>query len=150
MSQRIHVQDDLFFLTIQIKALRDGFSLEIDAEIFLEKSIDDILFIDKALLKLYEFLDTNPHLIERPEYLRSLLQLEKQYSDFLSGSLNRDFAFSDQLEPYRVKLSAVWDEHRRLFSTIQGMLSLTGSDEFSQADVVSHDELSGLLTEDSE
>lgn len=145
MSQRIHVQDDLFFITLMVKTLRDGFSLEIDSEIFLEKTIDDIVFIDKALLKLHEFLDQNTHLIERKEYLRSLLQIDKQFGDLLSGVLNRDFGFSEALEEYRTKLSAIWDEHRHLFTAIQSMLSLTGADEFGQTDIVSHDELSGLL-----
>jgi uncharacterized protein YqgQ len=148
MSQRIHVQDDLFFITLMVKTLRDGFSLEIDGEIFLEKTVDDIAFIDKALSKLYGFLDQNTHLIERKEYLRSLLQIDKQFGDLLSGVLNRDFSFSDALDDYRTKISATWDEHRRLFSTIQSMLSLSGSDEFGQTDIVSHDELSGLLGEE--
>jgi hypothetical protein len=133
-----------------IKTLRDGFSLEIDADIFMEKTVDDILFIDKALAKLYEFLEKNPHLIERQEYLRSLFQIVKQYSDFLSGILNRDYPFATELEAYRTKISAIWDEHRLLFSNIQGLLALSSSDEFSQSDIVSHDELSGLLNEEGQ
>jgi len=148
MSQRIHVQDDLFFITLMVKTLRDGFSLEIDSEIFLDTVVDDIVFIDKALLKLNEFLDQNTHLIERKEYLRSLLQIDKQFADLLSGVLNRDFGFSEALEEYRSKISAIWDAHRRLFSAIQSTLSLAGADEFGQTDIVSHDELSGLLGEE--
>ncbi len=148
MSQRIHVQDDLFFITLMVKTLKDGFSLEIDADIFLDKAIEDIAFIDKALSKLFLFLEENTHLIERKEYLRSLLQIDKQFADLLSGVLNRDYSFSEALEDYRNKISATWDEHRRLFSSIQSMLSLAGSDEFGQTDIVSHDELSGLLGEE--
>lgn len=146
MSQRIHVQDDLFFINLMVKTLRDGFSLEIDGDIFLDKAVDDIVFIDKALAKLFDFLEQNTHLIERKEYLRSLLQIDKQYADLLSGILNRDYSFSEAMEDYRTKISGIWDEHRRLFSSIQSMLSLT--DEFGQTDIVSHDELSGLLNED--
>lgn len=146
MPMRIHVQDDLFFLTIMLRTLKDGMSLDIDAEIFLEKVVDDISFLDGAIRGIHGFISENTRLIDRQDYLHSLLVLENQFGEFLSGILNRDYALCGELDAYRLKINAIWDSHRTSGAAIREELSM-GSDEGNQTDVVSRDELSGLLGE---
>lgn len=78
MAQKIHYQDDLFFLTLTIKTLRDGLNLDIDAHLFLEKTVQDLVFIGTALDSLFSSLRDNERLIDRQEYLRELENVQRE------------------------------------------------------------------------
>jgi hypothetical protein len=150
MSQRIHVQDDLFFLAISLKTIQDGFNLDLDSDLFMDKIAEDIGFLHASNEQIYRFLLDNPRLIARKEYLNGLLQNVMGFSEFMAGVLGKDYSLSAAFEPYWPKFQAYWDREREMISQIQEILSVHLNSDSSQTDIVSHDELSGLLEPNAE
>jgi hypothetical protein len=150
MAQRVHVQDDLFFLAISLKTIQDGFNLDLDSEYFQQKLAADLGFIHSAHEGIYDFLQENPRLINRQEYLAALLDNISTYSAFLSGVMNKDFPLSACFESSFPQFKVYWDRDREIISEIQAALSLSAASDQGQSDLVSRDELSGLLGPDDE
>jgi len=149
MSQKIHYQDNIFFITILLKTLKDGLSLDIDSDFFLDKVLEDLDFIDSAIYRLTKELLSNERLIDRAEYLRETFGAEKQFSQLLSLLLNGEIAFSKEMTSFMNRLSDLQDKHRALQQEIMESLHSGILDERDDVDVVSQDELSELLREES-
>jgi hypothetical protein len=94
MNKRINFEDDIFLLMIRIRMIRDIITLDADPELFLEKTLDDIYFIDQTLKTLLGELGRNHHLIEREELLEQLCDAEVQFSQVLEFLCDHDGNFS--------------------------------------------------------
>jgi len=77
MKQKIHYENDIFYLKSYIRILSDALKLNIDSFIFAEKTIEDINFIESIIQKLYASLEENPHLLRRTDHLLSILEVKK-------------------------------------------------------------------------
>jgi hypothetical protein len=92
MNKRINFEDNIFILNGQIRMIRNLLILDTDPDLFLEKTIEDIEFIDKTLEALLENLSENKRLLERDAEFDNLADLEWQFtrilSDFLDSSGN--------------------------------------------------------------
>lgn len=92
MNKRINFEDNIFILNGRIRMIRDLLVLDTDPDLFLEKTIEDIDFIDKTLEALLENLSENKRLLERDVEFDNLSDLEWQFtqvlSDFLDSSGN--------------------------------------------------------------
>jgi hypothetical protein len=92
MNKRINFEDNIFILNGQIRMIRDLLILDTDPDLFLEKTIGDIDFIDKTLEALLGNLIENKRLLERDAEFDNLADLEWQFtqvlSDFLDSSGN--------------------------------------------------------------
>ncbi len=143
----MNYEDNLFFLNVLIKTLKDGMSLDIDKEYFLDKMVEDIFFIDRTLEKIHVSLKENPLLIKRPEYMRQLLRSKKAFASFLQDIVEGKFEFSAHLEPVFQDLHASRAEHLKEISEIQAQLQKAGTISDDQ-DIVSEEELKFLLEED--
>jgi hypothetical protein len=151
MAQKTHYDDNLFYLNAQIKTIKNGISLEIDREFFLEKTVDDLFFLDSVLVKLYALIKENVYLIKRPEHLRSIQRSKKMYVELIETIQEKKSSFADGLEPYFPKLALSREEHLRDIEAIQDMLTArsyaSAKDSF---DVISEEELKFLFTSDKE
>jgi hypothetical protein len=94
MNKRINFEDDIFLLMIRIRMIRDIITLDADPELFLEKTLDDICFIDQTLKTLLGELERNHHLIERDELLEQLSNTEGQFSQVLKDLNDHEGNFS--------------------------------------------------------
>jgi hypothetical protein len=65
MTTKIHYDDNIFYLDSMVKTVKSGLSLDIDPEYFIDKVIEDILFLDSALLRTFASLKANFYLIKR-------------------------------------------------------------------------------------
>jgi len=148
MSMKVHYEDNLFYLTTLIKNLKTGLTLDIDPEYFIDKIIEDILFVDSSLVKSFNSLKANPHLIKRKEYLRALLRTKKVFIDFLEETVNGKLAFSSNLEPFFPKFRFSLTEHIQDSSEIHALLEQPSAIEEPDGDVISPAEYQFLLEED--
>jgi hypothetical protein len=149
MTARVNYDDNIFFVQTMIKTLRSGLALDIDPELFKDKALEDIFFIDSTLMKILSQLRENPNLIRRSEYLKSLLRAENAFLDFLGDILASERPLAESLSPYSHKVRACRSSHQSTLSDVQNMLHRPeqGSPE---EDVVSQEELGFLLEEDEE
>ena len=65
MNERFNYDDNIFFLNSIIKTLDNGFFLDIDANYFTDKIVEDLFFIDRCIRKILESLNKNQLMIRR-------------------------------------------------------------------------------------
>jgi hypothetical protein len=147
LAQMIHYQDDAFALRLAIKTLKDSFLLDIDPEIFIDKAVDDILFVDRSLRDLISSLNANDRLIDREERFRDLFSTERVYVDFIDSVIAQRPPFSLHLAPFKEKLKESLDYHRNSMKDLGEALDSYLPNQERSADLVSQDEMNELLRE---
>jgi len=88
MEKQDNYRDNLYLLLSRIKLIRDTLTLDMDPQVFLEKTMDDIEFIHQILKNMLEKLRENTQLIDREELFSHFSELEWQFSRVLSEILN--------------------------------------------------------------
>jgi hypothetical protein len=83
MNKHINLQDNIFILNSRLRILRDTLILDADPSLFLEKTLDDINFMDHALDILLGQIRNNNRIFERNEVLDYLGDLEWEFSQVL-------------------------------------------------------------------
>ena len=142
----IHYQDDLFSLSVLIKALDLLLSTETDPEYFAGRVEGDISFLNKSLKSFGALLEQNTLLVERPEYLTLLERTAKAFVgtlDRLAGSgypRAQTFIGDGQL------VASASAEQRVLLAHLTELLRSALAGE-AETDLVSQDEMSELLKE---
>ena len=144
MNKRINFEDSIFMLIMRIHMLRDSILLDADPELFLEKTLDDIYFVDSTLKILLEYLQENSRLIEREELLEHLSEAEWQFSQALSELLNHSGNISIQeIPPEKEKITAIRKNSLERRKTVENLNSSFNS--LPSSPIVSSDEITELL-----
>lgn len=145
MKQKIHYENDIFYLKTYIRILSDALKLNIDSFIFAEKTLEDINFIENIIQKLYTSLQENPHLIRRNDHLLSVLEVKKYFITYIDSLTNNGNPYSNDLKQAFPKLRRLVANHTRDLTVIQSRLSTpeTGDVDSEQ---ISENEMSFLLT----
>jgi hypothetical protein len=144
---RIHYEDDIFFLQAMIKTLKAATELDIDLEFFKDKLIEDTFFIDSTLLRIFGSLKENEQLLNRKQYLRSVLRAKNVFVEFLQSLFDSPLAHTEELAPYISKLRACQESNEQDIREIQEILQ-TDYDREPQEDVVSQEEFRWLLEDE--
>ncbi|MDR2259062.1 MAG: hypothetical protein LBE14_07950 [Treponema sp.] len=146
MNKRINFEDNIFILHARIRMLRDLLALDTDPDLFLEKTIDDINFIDHTLEILLGNLAENRRLMERDKAFDDLADLEWQFSRILSEFFNSSGNISAAQFPIlREKIGLLRDRSLARGKTMEESRDLSESSVTEP--VVSSVELSELLKE---
>jgi hypothetical protein len=144
MTKYINFEDNIFILNARLRIIQDLLNLDTDPELFLEKTLDDIHFIDAALESLLGYLKGNQRLIERENQFDNLFDIEWKFSQVLTEFLNNKGNFSTARFPAlrdKILLLRTRSQDRR-----QNIDELGGGrDELSVEPVVSSEELNELL-----
>ncbi|MFP4384391.1 MAG: hypothetical protein ACLFST_07580 [Spirochaetia bacterium] len=147
MAVQINYEDNIFYLTTQIRNLKNGIKLDIDPDFFKDKFVEDILFIDSGLRKIYQSLTRNVYLIHRNDYLRSLQRAKKAFVVFMEEIESDASPFCAKLSPFRKQLSASKDTQQNEIKEIHQQLN-SGNDASvvsNGEDVVSQEEYQFLF-----
>jgi len=145
MAEKIHYDDNIFFMTALIRTLGDAVHLNVDAEYFAEKVLEDTLFLDTSIQKLYGSLRENNHLIRRDNYLHSIMKLKKSYGKLLENLLATNGSFAAPFETIRPKMRRIAAGHLNDVKEIQKGLEKI-LPEKTDSDTISLDELSFLMS----
>ena len=100
MLQKINYKSTLEFLSLTIHALETGFQLEIDADLFLDKILEDLLFTDSILSRLFHQLRDNPYLHRRSEYLDQLEKTKGKFIQLINRIISKGNFLGEPLELY--------------------------------------------------
>jgi len=146
MPQMIHYQDDLFFLSVLVRALDSGLSTEADPEHFRERVAGDLFFLDGSLKGFHVLLVQNSLLIERPECLKLLQRTSRSLIQVLERIMGGAYPRAESYASYRPQFEAIAKGQAAILAELDEILdaSLKGEGE---TDHVSQDELSELLKE---
>jgi len=100
MAKRIHFEDDIFFLNLLVRTLKDGLELDLDADIFLNKIIDDLVFLDTTFERMLANLSGNERLLDRNEQLVNLQEVEERFADAVAKIMSGRGILSEALSPF--------------------------------------------------
>ncbi len=145
MQNRIHYEDDLFYLTLMIKNLREGFRLPLDSEFFQEKALSDLRFLQTTLHHFFDILKENTLLIRRAEYLHSLVKVEGDFIRLLKELLQNQLVFSENLAAFTPELNDYQTLHLSMEAEIRSILKVLSLEEESKHDVITPTELDLLM-----
>ena len=144
MNKRINFEDNIFILNARTRMIRDLLILDTDPALFLEKTIDDIDFIDQCLELILKGLIENERLLERNEAFDSIFELEWEFSHTLSDLLNSEGNISAaELPALQEKIRLLRDrslERRKAIDEKRGP-----GEAAAMGNAVSSDELNELL-----
>jgi hypothetical protein len=143
MNKRINFEDDIFLLMVRIRMIRDIITLDADPELFLERTLDDICFLDQSLKTLLGNLEHNHHLIERDELLEQLSNAEGHFSQLLKEFNDHEGNFSIRELPSLVEKIAAFRSCSQERQKAAGKLQPEESQENNI--YVGSDELAELL-----
>ena len=138
MDKQINLDDNIFLLNVRIRMLTDLLSLDVDPGLYLEKSLDDLKFIDHVLDSLFKYLTENSIFPDREDELNKLTDLEFRFEQLLTG-MGRCFpSAKEQLLNFKNLCAA----RRQNIDT-----SRSSTEQSSSEPVVSSMELNELLRE---
>jgi len=149
MKAKIHYEEDLFFLNLQMKWLREGLRLQIDADYYQDKILADLRFVDATLDKILSTLKENANLIRRAEYLYNLVKVEGTFVELLGEVLGGTGDIHEALGPYRNELLQRRESHDADIHEIRTLLRLVNQED-EKEDLITNDELSLLTRTDDD
>ncbi len=145
MNKRINFEDNTFILNNRIRMIENTIILDADPDLFLEKTIEDMDFIDISLAFLLESLTKNEKLIERSAQFYNLMETETKFMEILekitqsTGSISTaEFPIIvEKIENFRLRSAG----RQNIIQDAVNSLDNTTQDP----NVVSSDELNALL-----
>lgn len=143
MANMIHYEEDIFLLKEMLKTLKRGCSISIDPSIFLEYTINQLLFISKALKELYSTINESSH-IKSPEQIKNILRTSSSFREFLDDLINDRLKFSDFTRSYTSDFQSIEEEHLKESLRLKELL-LTLSDDDDNEELVSEEEFMFLF-----
>ena len=149
MAERLYYDDDLFYLNEIIAVLDDAVRLDIDSNLFLDKFVEDVMFVETILGRLYLSLMENDLLIRRAEYFRLIMRSQHIFAELLGNIMNSESGLAKNLYPFFAKFRELITEQRVHINEIRTLLSSQTS-EAQHEDMVSQEEFRILLEDNSE
>ena len=150
MTRQINYEDDIFFLLLIIRRLRDGLKLKIDMETFGSKVVDDILFLDEAIEKMLQLLEAKHGVLNREENLRSLKKVERLFNNLLDDIVEKRIPGSYYFSDLYSSLTKIRKKNLDLTSKIDQMLSDISRIDSEKSKMVSEEEFRYLLSTDED
>lgn len=145
MPEKIHYDDNIFFMTALIRTLNDAVKLHVDPEYFADKVLEDTLFLDSSIQKIYKSIKENTHLIRRNTYLHSIMKLKKNYGRLLDDLMAINGPFSAPFENMRPKIRRIAALHLNDVKEIREGLKDVQEVKID-SDMISYDELHFLMS----
>lgn len=145
MAKMIYYGDNLFLVGEMIRVLKDGLQLEIDPALFSDKIVEDIFFVDTALVKLYESLAASPLLIDRNDHLKSLMRAENLFSDLLQDLIDERLRLGADIRPLFERFEELISSHRARVEEIRKIIAESEPAVGESGDMISPAEYEFLL-----
>jgi hypothetical protein len=140
----MNFEDSIFILNVRIRMIQDMFILDADPGLFLNKTMDDLAFIDLCHESLLSNLKNNDRFIERDEQLYNLSESERIFCELLFELFHGKTGFSTALDQtMRETVSAMRNRSLERRRSIGGVI--VESKNTNPEPVVSYDELHELL-----
>jgi hypothetical protein len=94
MDKHMNIEDNIFILNVRIRMIQDLLLLDTDPELFCDKTLEDLAFIDSSLAFLLSILRENERLLERDEQFFNLAESERQFSELLMELIHGEGSIS--------------------------------------------------------
>ncbi|HOV63022.1 MAG TPA: hypothetical protein PLG43_03955 [Spirochaetia bacterium] len=150
MTQMIHYDDSIFFLADMIKTLKNGLSLDIHSDFFIDRIVSDIEFIHNLLHTIAGLLKGNTQILGREDSLRHLSKTTRAFVSVLTALKEGKIGNSLDLSPFFPLYDTMIDSYKPVLSDIRVILT-EADDSDGNTELVSQEEFKFLLmTEESD
>jgi hypothetical protein len=150
MEKQINFGDNIFFLTLILKDLSSGIRLSLDNDMFLDKLVEDIFFLERSIEKVFELIKERVLLIDRLEHLKNLETLSSDFAAFLEETIMGDVPVAEHLAAFSEKFDSIKDNQHKMVSEMREIIHDTDQSETTEEDMVSREEFEFLLAEEKE
>jgi hypothetical protein len=150
MINIIHYDDDIFYLTYTVKRLSDGIKLELDAALFLNKILEDMAFVSRAVDFFLESLKSSKLKVNRLNYLKNMYKVNKLFVEMLNALLTEQAAFAQNMKSHFPQLQAMRDRHIEHEHTIRDAMHAGKHPAADEGDGLSEEEYRILLADNEE
>ncbi|KGM42670.1 hypothetical protein S1OALGB6SA_1466 [Olavius algarvensis spirochete endosymbiont] len=145
MPEKTHYDDNILFLRSLIRTLHDAIRLNVDIEYFANKILEDILFINSSIEKIYDSLKKNSLLIRRNVYYHSIMKLKEAYVHFLNELHSTNGRFRKTFEHTRANFSLILENNLKDLQDIKDFIGGTEAGKV-EGDAISRSELHYLMS----
>ncbi len=144
MLQKIVFQDNIYQLSRSIDTVYEGLMLDLSGEYFFDKTVDDLLFFDVSIQKLYRQIQANTQLSLYIPIMQSLNSCQNRYIRLVDSVLHGTTCLKEEFVSLLPKLTIISELHTKLRTEM--MLKIQKNDKTDDSwDIVSQNELSELL-----
>ena len=144
MNKHINFEDTIFILNVRIRMIRDLLQLDIDPDLFIRQTLEDLEFINSVLGTLTEKFLANIKFLDRDTEADNLSDADWQFSQLLNEIVNNASHFSPSRFPeVRECIDKFRKESAKRQKTVEE--SCIPAEHTVIEPVVSHAELNGLL-----
>lgn len=144
MLQNIVFQDNIYQVVRSIDTIQEGLALDLSPDYFFDKTVDDLLFFDSTIQKVYRQLTDNQRISGFLGIMQNLLSCDNRFLQLLDTVVSGKAAMSERFPPLVPKLNAIRDTHRSLADSMRDNIAKNDHSGDSD-DIVSRNELSELL-----
>lgn len=144
MAQRIHYTQNCLYLFNQIRAIDDALDLKLNGELFFEKILEDIFFIEQKLDINFDSLKENTNLIRRIEHFRAVMNTKLGFIHLMERILGLPIEHYFEVHPFRTRFEQAIIKHQKDVSDIRNLV-VTDYSEPEDEDLVSETEINMLL-----
>ena len=142
MLYNIVFQDNIYILLRQIDTISNGLKLELDANLFEEKTLMDLSFFDKAIKQLFSEVSKQTSLPNFVDVLQCLHFCISKYLELLTSLSSRNFAVGTNKTS--LDFSSLKEDHTNLLATIEENIK-ENDIQIAEQEMVSKNELRELL-----
>ena len=148
MSHKVNYGDNIFFLNMKVRILKNCLKLEIDRELFLEKINEEILFVVVAIEKLYGLLKESPIIVNRSENLKAIQRLKGQLIGLLTSIIDGDSRYSMLMENRFSQYNTVRENFLQNIEEIKNIITGINEKVGEEQYIISEEEYKHLLSDD--
>lgn len=150
MTRRVNYEDNIFYLTLLFKGIKSSLKLNIDMDLYKDRIIEDIRFLDKTSAGIFRSLQANHLMIDRIGYLKELQNLNKSFIAVLEDILEERFPQAFDLEGDFDLLQRIQSNRETELSELSRMIADHIDSAGDQEQIVSEEEFKFLLSSETE
>ena len=150
MTRRVNYEDNIFYLTLVFKGIAAGLKLNIDTELYRDRILEDIRFLDRTCSSIYQSLKANHLMIDRLAHLKGLLKLNSSLMALLKDILDERFPMASALEQDFDLLQRIQSNREAELAGLKEMTSRLGESGSDQEQIVSEQEFKFLLSSEEQ
>lgn len=144
MLKNIVFQDNLYQLCRSIDVVYEGLLLDLCSDYFFDKTVDDMLFFDASIQKIYRQIQDNNQVSDYVSILHSLYSCQERFIRLLDTILTGKTSMSEHFSGFLSKLQTIRNMQSLIRTEISGSIQKMDS-SLDSRDIVSTNELSELL-----
>ena len=146
MTRRVNYEDNIFYLTLIFKGISASLKLNIDTDLYRDRIIEDIRFLDKTSASIYQSLISNHLMIDRFTYLKGLHKLNSSFIALLEDILEERLPLASALEQDFDLLQRIQSNRETELAGINEMITIQKGSTGDQEQIVSEEEFKFLLS----